>query len=134
MKIGIFIAYPPKSEVSNQGLGRLLRSIVAGINESESGQVVLLCPSWLQEDVRNLFHGFPSDRLQVVSKSKVPLVVRFWENFLARNRKKPKESGRLTRLRAALSRLLAKLLVAMGRSLVWMLSSDNDFWFLACSV
>ncbi|RUW55248.1 glycosyltransferase [Mesorhizobium sp. M1A.F.Ca.ET.072.01.1.1] len=133
MKIGIFIAYPPKSELSNQGLGRLLRSIVAGINESESGQVVLLCPSWLQEDVRNLFHGFPSDRFQVISKSKIPLIVRLWERFFAR-RTKTKKSGRLTRLKAALSRLLTKLVMAVGRSFVWMMSSDNDFWFLASSV
>ncbi|MET3591291.1 glycosyltransferase involved in cell wall biosynthesis [Mesorhizobium shonense] len=134
MKIGIFIAYPPRSELSNQGLGRLLRSIVAGINESESGQVVLLCPSWLQEDVRNLFHGFPNDRLQVVSKSKIPLVVRFWEKFLAKNRKKPRKIGWLAKFRATLSRFLAKTLMVIGRSLLWMLSSDNDLWFLACSV
>ncbi|TPJ33850.1 glycosyltransferase [Mesorhizobium sp. B2-6-5] len=131
MKIGIFIAYPPRSELSNQGLGRLLRSIVAGINEGKGGQVVVLCPSWLQEDVRNLFHGFPSDRLQVISKSKVPLVVRLWEKFFEGSRKRTKESGFLKKLKENFSRVFAKILMAAGRSLVWMLSSDNDLWFLA---
>lgn len=126
MKIGIFIAYPPRSELSNQGLGRLLRSIISGISQTEQGSVVLLCPSWLKTDVEQLLHGIPGARLEIVSKKKVPLVVKLWDKFLAKGRKKPKAPGRLSRWKKRILDRISKISRGVGRTVLRLLSSDND--------
>src|ERR1700737_2947683 len=54
MKIGIFLAYAPGINLSNQGLGRQLVQFAVGFHERLGETIMILCPSWLETDVREI--------------------------------------------------------------------------------
>lgn len=57
MRIGIFLAYGPRTRMGQEGLGRYLGGLVKGL--SEKGQeIVILTPRWSVDTITKLFRDF----------------------------------------------------------------------------
>lgn len=76
MKIGIFLAYGPRTRMGQEGLGRYLGGLVKGF--SEKGQeIVILTPRWSVDTITKLFRDF-NIRDDAVSFSVLERTPFFW--------------------------------------------------------
>lgn len=100
---GIYLAYAPGLDLRHEGLGRYLAAFVKGAAAREDIRFVLVCPSWSREGLIDLFasEGISDDKLEIVSPSAKPMVLRIYEAYIARKNRK-KHSGFIQRLRKGL--------------------------------
>jgi glycosyltransferase involved in cell wall biosynthesis len=130
MKIGVFIAYEPNAELSNQGLGRLLRELVRGLLEIEGTEVVLLCPSWLKADAEDFFSDTRAPGLSIQAPPTVPALVRL-RSLWTRRRRRPVDRVGLLARALRLARHLAGRLLALGEAAVVALLSIRSIYLFA---
>ena len=74
---GIYIAYPPWTRFSGEGLGRFLAAFVRGAHESGKARFVIACPGWTRPGLEGLFaaSGIPNDAVEFLSPRGVPGVI-----------------------------------------------------------
>lgn len=103
-KYGIYLAYAPGLDLRHEGLGRYLAAFLKGAGDREDVRFVLVCPSWSKEGLEDLFRseGVSKERFQLVSPSQKPMVLRIYEAYIARKKRKRKP-GVLKRLSSAFS-------------------------------
>jgi hypothetical protein len=91
-KYGIYLAYAPGLDLRHEGLGRYLAAFLKGAGHREDVSFVLVCPSWSKEGLEDLFRseGVSQERFELVSPSKKPMVLRVYESYLARKKRKRK--------------------------------------------
>ncbi|MDH7784881.1 glycosyltransferase involved in cell wall biosynthesis [Ochrobactrum sp. 19YEA23] len=130
MKIGIFIAYHPNSELSNQGLGRLLRELTKGLLKNDGTEVALLCPSWLKKDVEELFSDVRTPHLSILAPQHVPALVTFRNKFSKKGKKKDESIGLKTKILRFVKRTAGQAIHSIEVSLATALSVRNPFLFL----
>ena len=75
---GIFLAYPPKTELRAEGLGRLLAYLLKGGAARGDIRFVVACPSWMRDSLRMLCEAedVPIDSYEVLSPSSLPVSLR----------------------------------------------------------
>ena len=61
MKIGIFLAYGPQTELTSEGLGRYLGSLMKGFQDS-GNSLYIACPQWLMNSLSKLCIDFGIDK------------------------------------------------------------------------
>jgi len=130
MKIGIFIAYHPNSELSNQGLGRLLRELTKGLLKNDGTEVALLCPSWLRKDVEELFSDVRTPCLTILAPQHVPALVTLRNKFSKKGRKKEERVGLKTKILRFVKRTAGQAIHSVEVALATALSVRNPFLFL----
>ncbi|WP_223483747.1 glycosyltransferase [Pseudomonas sp. A-RE-19] len=91
-KYGIYLAYAPGLDLRHEGLGRYLAAFLKGAGDREDVRFVLVCPSWSKEGLEDLFRseGVSKERFELVSPSKKPMVLRVYEAYIARKKRKRK--------------------------------------------
>lgn len=91
-KYGIYLAYAPGLDLRHEGLGRYLAAFLKGASDREDVRFVLVCPSWSKEGLEDLFRseGVSKERFELVSPSKKPMVLRVYEAYIARKKRKRK--------------------------------------------
>ncbi|WP_241668702.1 glycosyltransferase [Pseudomonas sp. Sample_16] len=91
-KYGIYLAYAPGLDLRHEGLGRYLAAFLKGASDREDVGFVLVCPSWSKEGLEDLFRseGVSQERFELVSPSKKPMVLRIYEAYIARKKRKRK--------------------------------------------
>lgn len=89
---GIYLAYAPGLDLRHEGLGRYLAAFVKGASEREDIKLVLVCPSWSKSGLVELFasEGIKDDKLEIISPEKKPIVLRLYERYLERKKRKKK--------------------------------------------
>ncbi|WP_406237163.1 glycosyltransferase [Acetobacter orientalis] len=130
MKIGIFIAYHPNSELSNQGLGRLLRELTTGLLTVDGIEVVLLCPSWLEKEAKELLSDAQEPHFTILSPKRVPALITLWNKFSKKDKKKDKKIGVKTKIVRFVKRMIGQVIHSVEVVLVNALSVRNPFLFL----
>lgn len=75
---GIYIAYPPWTRFSGEGLGRFLAAFVRGAHQSGKARFVIACPGWTRPGLEDLFakSGIPDDAVEFLAPRGVPGVIR----------------------------------------------------------
>jgi len=91
-KYGIYLAYAPGLDLRHEGLGRYLAAFLKGAGDREDVRFVLVCPSWSKEGLEDLFRseGVSKERFELVSPSQKPMMLRVYEAYIARKKRKPK--------------------------------------------
>lgn len=91
---GIYLAYAPSLDLRHEGLGRYLAAFLKGTEAREDVKFVLVCPSWSRKGLDELFlsEGVNTKNFEIVSPPKVPVILRAYEAYLARKRKKRRTS------------------------------------------
>ncbi|WP_246218982.1 glycosyltransferase [Pseudomonas izuensis] len=89
---GIYIAYAPGLDLRHEGLGRYLAAFLKGASERKDIRFVLVCPSWSREGLDKLFASeeVPRERFELVSPKKQPMILRVYEAYIARKKRKKK--------------------------------------------
>ncbi len=89
---GIYLAYAPGLDLRHEGLGRYLAAFVKGASEREDVRFVLVCPSWSREGLIDLFssEGINKSQLEILSPDTKPMVLRVYESYLERKKRKKK--------------------------------------------
>jgi len=82
---GIYIAYPPTVDMSNEGLGRYLAAFLKGAAQRSDVRFVLVCPSWSRKGLDRLFsgEGVPTDLFEIRHPPKSPFILRVYEAISA---------------------------------------------------
>ncbi|WP_256576276.1 glycosyltransferase [Pseudomonas sp. KK4] len=103
-KYGIYLAYAPGLDLRHEGLGRYLAAFLKGASDRHDVGFVLVCPSWSKEGLEDLFRseGVSQERFEVFSPSKKPMVLRIYEAYIARKKRKRKP-GLLKRISKGVS-------------------------------
>ncbi|CAM2939352.1 glycosyltransferase [Paenibacillus sediminis] len=85
-KTGVFLGFQPGSNLSTEGIGRLLAFILKE-NDEKKTNIILFCPKWLTNSVQILLkdNKIPEDRFEIVSTSNIPLGVKV-KNYLIERR------------------------------------------------
>lgn len=102
-RYGIYLAYAPRVDLRNQGLGRYLASLIRGAQAIAGVEFIIACPSWSRDALQDLFvsEGL-SKRVTVISPPGKPYLLRIYEAYRAFQRR-PRRRVRLSdRLRANL--------------------------------
>ncbi|MGO9361636.1 MAG: glycosyltransferase [Xanthobacteraceae bacterium] len=104
MKVfGIYLAYPPRTKLQSQGLGRYLAAFLGAASDREDIRVLVACPSWLRNELIELCRAeqVESSSFEIVSPAKEPTLLRGYE-FLRkariRSRRRVGKEGYVPRL------------------------------------
>lgn len=91
---GIYLAYAPGVDLRHEGLGRYLAAFLKGASEREDVRFVLVCPSWSKQSLTSLFESeeVNRDSFDIIAPDKEPILLRFYEAYKARERKRAKNS------------------------------------------
>ncbi|SED12436.1 hypothetical protein SAMN04490185_2816 [Pseudomonas frederiksbergensis] len=118
-KYGIYLAYAPGLDLRHEGLGRYLAAFLKGARDREDVRFVLVCPSWSKEGLEDLFtsEGVSKERFELVSPSKKPMVLRLYEAYIARKKRKRKP-GLLKRISIGISAIKGAALDHVEQQLV----------------
>lgn len=118
-KYGIYLAYAPGLDLRHEGLGRYLAAFLKGASDREDVRFVLVCPSWSKEGLEDLFasEGVSKERFELVSPSKKPMVLRLYEAYIARKKRKRKP-GLLKRISKGISAIKGAALDHVEQQLV----------------
>jgi glycosyltransferase involved in cell wall biosynthesis len=75
---GIYVAYPPWTQLEGEGLGRYLAAFVRGASQSGQARFVIACPGWTRPGLESLFKksGVPDDAVEFLAPRGVPGVIR----------------------------------------------------------
>lgn len=103
-KYGIYLAYAPGLDLRHEGLGRYLAAFLKGASDRKDVRFVLVCPSWSKEGLKDLFdsEGVSEERFELVSPSKKPMVLRLYEAYIARKKRK-RTSGLIKKISNGIS-------------------------------
>jgi len=98
-RYGIYLAYPPTINLRADGLGRLLAEFLKGSQTHEELRFCIACPSWMRDSLEDLFEstGVPSDQFEIITPTRLPLLLRAHQWLLARKKKK-RRAGILARI------------------------------------
>lgn len=118
-KYGIYLAYPPTTDLQAQGLGRHLVEFLRGAQDRSDVRFVIACPSWMKKPMVELFDasGIRKDSFEILAPESKPLLLRLYETYVAL-RKWPRHRGRLAKLRKWLVELSSKVSTYIERKLV----------------
>ncbi|MPR11895.1 glycosyltransferase [Microvirga tunisiensis] len=133
MKIGIFLAYRPNTEFTNQGLGRLLAELTDGFFKHAGEPVTIICPSWLRRDITRLLSQLPEGSVRIVSPRKLPVIVRMYD-AAAKRAKGRAGHGRLRRMYNYLRRRIVSVGQNIYSGIVSVFSTDNLLLFVVAAV
>lgn len=91
---GIYLAYAPGLDLRHEGLGRYLAAFLKGASHRQDVRFVLVCPSWSKEGLEDLFdsEGVSKESFKVVSPAEKPIILRAYEAYVARKKRKRKPS------------------------------------------
>ena len=81
MHIGIYLNYPPRSNLSAQGLGRHLQYLSKGLAQHPNTSLTILTPSWLRKDIAELL-ALPeaqSGNVKLLAPGGLPFALRLFE-------------------------------------------------------
>ena len=56
-KYGIYLAFPPMTDLRSEGLGRYLAMFLKGAESLENTRFIIVCPSWSRKSLRDLFES-----------------------------------------------------------------------------
>lgn len=86
---GIYISWPPAVDLRHEGLGRYLAAFVKGVAPHTDVRFVIICPSWSQKALKELFksEAVPDTCFQLVSPKKTPPALRIFEALKSFRRK-----------------------------------------------
>lgn len=82
MKIGIFLAYGPTTNLTSEGLGRYLGGIVKGLTQLNS-QTMILAPIWLRAPLKDLLRdlNIEEDKIELKFTKKIPIVWKIYQHL-----------------------------------------------------
>lgn len=88
-RFGIYLAYAPGLDLRHEGLGRYLAAFLKGAAGRDDVKFTLVCPSWTKKALHELFlsEGVQQDVFEIVSPSSVPMILRCYEEYIARKKK-----------------------------------------------
>ncbi len=77
-KYGIFLAYPPTTELRGEGLGRHLAYLLKGAAESDGIRLVVACPTWTIEGLQALCEEeqVSADSFELLTMRSLPISLR----------------------------------------------------------
>jgi glycosyltransferase involved in cell wall biosynthesis len=83
---GIYIAYPPMTDLRKEGLGRYLASFIKGAGDLTDVRFTVVCPSWSQQALAELFQSerVPAGSVHINAPRGVPYILRMYEWILKR--------------------------------------------------
>ncbi|KAA8996586.1 glycosyltransferase family 4 protein [Paenibacillus spiritus] len=90
-KTGVFLGFHPGTNLSNEGIGRLLAFLLKE-NNSDTKDMILFCPEWLRHSILLLMkdNNIPDYKFDIVSTNAIPLGIRLKEYITGK--KKPKKA------------------------------------------
>lgn len=90
-KFGIYLCYPPAVDLRMEGLGRHLGEFLKGAHERDDVAFVIACPSWLTENLDQLFDScnLPPGAIEVIAPRSSPLLLTLYRKYLAYISRKP---------------------------------------------
>ncbi len=82
-KYGIYVAWQPAVDLRAEGLGRYLAAFLKGASARKEVKFVLVCPSWSQETLEQLFDSetVSRDQIQILSPVGKPYLLRSYEAY-----------------------------------------------------
>ena len=91
-KYGIYLAYPPTVDMRAEGLGRHLAEFLKGAQARGDVRFVISCPSWMKENLLELFNaaGVRHNSFEIIAPTNLPVLLRLYfsySSFKKRNRK-----------------------------------------------
>lgn len=94
---GIYISWAPTVDLRHEGLGRYLAAFVKGITAHTDVRFIIICPSWSQQSLRELFkaEAVPDTCFKLVSPKKTPPALRIFEAFKSLRKKSQRISARI---------------------------------------
>lgn len=100
---GIYLAYPPTTELRGEGLGRHLAAFLKAAGERGDARFVIACPSWMRESLVKLFEDewVNPTCFDFISPSRKPLLLSAYLFYLEFKRR-PYRPSRIKRLLAYL--------------------------------
>ncbi len=121
MKIGIFINYPPNTDMRKEGLGRYLGTLINGFIDS-SNQVTIVCPIWSVDNTRKLLEDFDKkdNDYSIITYKKSPVALKIYYLLKRLGVKKPKKRHGLKK---SIKEIIKGRLVNLSRR-------DNVFLFV----
>jgi glycosyltransferase involved in cell wall biosynthesis len=99
-KYGIYLAFPPMTDLRSEGLGRYLAMFLKGAESLENTRFIIVCPSWSRNSLRDLFESekICMDAIDIVSPDGKPYALKAfeaWRKFSSRKKNFPKWHQRL---------------------------------------
>jgi glycosyltransferase involved in cell wall biosynthesis len=90
-KFGIYLCYPPTVDLRMEGLGRQLGEFIKGAQERDDVSFVIACPSWLTENLDQLFEScnLPPGAIELIAPHSSPLLLTLYRKYLAYLSRKP---------------------------------------------
>ncbi|MES2934137.1 MAG: glycosyltransferase [Pseudomonadota bacterium] len=84
-KYGIYLAYPPTTDLRNEGLGRQLAEFLKAAQERGDIRFVIACPSWMRSSLADLFvsKSIHFDSFEFLSPTTKPLILAIYERYTA---------------------------------------------------
>ncbi|MCK8489217.1 glycosyltransferase [Paenibacillus sp. MBLB2552] len=123
-KIGIFLGFQPGSNLTTEGIGRLLAFI---LKESKKDSITIFCPKWLRYSVEKLFEDnkISLDRFEIVSTQNVPFGVKV-KNYLKERRTPKVQFSKISHLVNKLKRKF----IDFVRNIISNFFSTTSVWLL----
>lgn len=131
-KVGIFLGYAPQQPIKNQGIGRLISFILAGILEDPNQSVIIAAPAWYKHILTQFLTEQHIDlkRVELLTTTSIPYLLKI-KQLLTREeiiqsqqiRSQPNEVAALPKVNALRQFILTRFLMP------W-LSTYSTFLFL----
>jgi glycosyltransferase involved in cell wall biosynthesis len=85
---GIYIAYPPMSDLKKEGLGRYLAMFLKGAEALDDVRFTIVCPSWSKEALEELFESerVSSHLFTIQTPQGAPYALKFFEKLHQRRK------------------------------------------------
>ena len=89
-RFGIYLAYGATVDMRAEGLGRHLAALLAAASRRDDIRFVVACPSWTRESLMLLCkgEGIPADAFDVLSPTRKPALLRLYEQWRGRERRR----------------------------------------------
>jgi glycosyltransferase involved in cell wall biosynthesis len=116
IKIGIYLAYPPRTAFEGEGLAQYIRQLAAALARRDDVRVVIGCPTWLKQDLRGfLTEHAAASRVEFLSLRRRMLAVVVATRLQQLGRRiRMRRPRRPSRIRMRLQALLNRALISAG--------------------